>query len=205
MLDLILDTSTDPCFILIYEKKEEIARRLFPGKHNLSSTLLPTIQELTNNDPKKISRIFVGIGPGSYTGLRVAVSVATSLSLSLNIPLYPFCSLLAFIPPTIPNGPFGYLVPSVTSSLFLLQGTKNSDTISFNISQKFLEKEDIESELSTIPTLLSLEPEKTSKKILPYSHLIIQGAFYAPFLLSYLSYLAESPPSPTNIIYLHSP
>ena len=39
--------------------------------------------------------IACGIGPGSFTGLRVAVSVAQGLAWSQNIPVHGFCSLTA--------------------------------------------------------------------------------------------------------------
>ena len=53
-----------------------------------SDTLLPHLTaEFKEFDPKKIKRIFVNSGPGSFTGTRVGVSVANALSFSLNIPV----------------------------------------------------------------------------------------------------------------------
>lgn len=204
MLDLILDTSTDPCFVLLCEKNILIASRFFPDKHNLSSTLVPTIQELLQIAQKKVDRIFVGVGPGSYTGVRVAVSVANSLSLSWQVPLYPFCSLLAFIPPTIPDGPFAYLIPSAFATAFILQTSKQGKEISFQISHTIIEKEKLVSIVDSIPTLISLEPEKTAKLLSPSNAPILRGSFHPDFLLPYLAHLTETPPLPPNILYLHS-
>jgi hypothetical protein len=205
MLDLILDTSTDQCFVLICEKNTLLASRFFPAKNNLSSTLVPTIQELLESTTGKIERIFIGIGPGSYTGLRVGVSVANSLALSLDIPLYSFCSLMAFIPPSIPEGPFGYVVPSAYSILFLLQGVREKDKISPHISHRLGEKQDLIPLLMSIPTLISLDPEKSAKEfpaeILPP----LRGSFHLEFLLSHLSDISKNPPAPPCILYLHSP
>jgi tRNA threonylcarbamoyladenosine biosynthesis protein TsaB len=42
-----------------------------------------------------VSMIACGVGPGSFTGIRVAVGVAQGLGWSLDLPVYPFCSLEA--------------------------------------------------------------------------------------------------------------
>jgi len=42
-----------------------------------------------------VSVIACGVGPGSFTGIRVAVGVAQGLGWSLDLPIYPFCSLEA--------------------------------------------------------------------------------------------------------------
>ena len=204
MLDLILDTSTDPCFVLLCEEKGLISSRFFPDKHNLSSSLVPTIEELLKPIPNKVDRIFVGIGPGSYTGVRVAVSVANSLSLSWNIPLYPFCSLLAFIPPSIPEGSFAYLAPSAFSTAFILEGNKTKDRISAQSSHKILEKEPLLPLIETFSSVISLEPEKTAKLLSLPTTSIVRGSFNSDLLIPYLRELAIKPPSPPNILYLHS-
>lgn len=42
---------------------------------------------------KKLSYIVVGVGPGRFTGIRVGVSFAKTISYILNIPIYPISSL----------------------------------------------------------------------------------------------------------------
>ena len=57
---------------------------------NQSSDLLPAINGfLTNNKIKltDLEGILVNIGPGSYTGIRVGVTIANTLAWSLNIPV----------------------------------------------------------------------------------------------------------------------
>ncbi|WP_142353137.1 tRNA (adenosine(37)-N6)-threonylcarbamoyltransferase complex dimerization subunit type 1 TsaB, partial [Streptococcus pneumoniae] len=48
--------------------------------------------------PKDLDRIVVAEGPGSYTGLRIAVATAKTLAYTLNIELVGMSSLLALVP-----------------------------------------------------------------------------------------------------------
>jgi len=52
--------------------------------------LIPLIQELfqeTGLDIQKITAVAVGVGPGSFTGVRVALSTARAIGLALNVPV----------------------------------------------------------------------------------------------------------------------
>ena len=42
---------------------------------------------------KDIDSIMVAVGPGSYTGVRIALTIAKVMALALNIPIYPVSSL----------------------------------------------------------------------------------------------------------------
>lgn len=57
-----------------------------------SSQLLPLAQELLGRSGlnwQSLAGLVVGIGPGSFTGLRIACGIAQGLSLGLNRPCYP--------------------------------------------------------------------------------------------------------------------
>lgn len=58
------------------------------AKDGTSQRLLPFIQEVLKKekkDFKDISKIEVNVGPGSFTGLRVGVSVANALGWALGV------------------------------------------------------------------------------------------------------------------------
>ena len=60
------------------------------AKKEKSQKLLPFIDEILKKkgkDTKDITEIEVNTGPGSYTGLRVGVSVANAIGWALNIPV----------------------------------------------------------------------------------------------------------------------
>ena len=63
---------------------------------DMSSTIMPVIEESfkqTNLIPQDIDKIFVSTGPGSFTGIRVGLTVAKTMAWSLNIPIVPISSL----------------------------------------------------------------------------------------------------------------
>ena len=95
MNKLIIDSATNLLFVgLIKEGKHYIKTRV--GKNDNAAYVVNYIKELlsehnlTIND---INEIITGIGPGSYTGIRVSVVVSKTLAYSLKIPLKQISSL----------------------------------------------------------------------------------------------------------------
>ena len=61
-----------------------------------SSKIMPVINEGFKNSniiPKEIDKIFVVNGPGSFTGIRVGLTVAKVMGYSFDIPVIPISSL----------------------------------------------------------------------------------------------------------------
>ena len=93
---LAIDTATNLCSIALVNDADikEIQRDL-PRAHN--QHILAMVDELLEGQSlsEAVSVIACGVGPGSFTGIRVAVGVAQGLGWSLDLPIYPFCSLEA--------------------------------------------------------------------------------------------------------------
>ncbi len=67
-----------------------LAEETLPVSRNMTATFLPMIKETLNiaNTPlTQISRIIAITGPGSYTGLRIAMASMLAISDALNIPM----------------------------------------------------------------------------------------------------------------------
>lgn len=96
MITLFLDTSTTRLIVGIYRDNTPIFIANEKSANDLSSRLLPLIKtslrkcELLVDD---INRIIVVNGPGSFTGVRVGVTVAKTLAWSKNIPIIPVSEL----------------------------------------------------------------------------------------------------------------
>ena len=98
---LAFDTSSKALSLAILEDKQVLAETTINIKKNHSITLMPAIDFLMASldwKPKDLDRIVVAEGPGSYTGLRIAVATAKTLAHTLNIELVGMSSLLALVP-----------------------------------------------------------------------------------------------------------
>ncbi|MBR1581805.1 MAG: tRNA (adenosine(37)-N6)-threonylcarbamoyltransferase complex dimerization subunit type 1 TsaB [Bacilli bacterium] len=63
-----------------------------------SESMIPEIEKLFLKhqiNPKDVNEIIVTKGPGSYTGMRIALTIAKIYSYSLNIPCYAISALAA--------------------------------------------------------------------------------------------------------------
>ena len=82
---ILLDTSTATCFLtVIYgETRQDFE---WQAGRTLARSLLKFLEEKTG-DLHDISGIGVMRGPGSFTGLRIGLTVANTLADSLNIPI----------------------------------------------------------------------------------------------------------------------
>ena len=95
------DTSSKALTLAILEDETLLAQMTLNIKKNHSITLMPAIDFLMNSldmKPTDLDRIAVAQGPGSYTGLRIAVATAKTLAYTLKIELVGVSSLLALVP-----------------------------------------------------------------------------------------------------------
>lgn len=95
------DTSSKALTLAILEDETLLAQMTLNIKKNHSITLMPAIDFLMNSldmKPTDLDRIAVAQGPGSYTGLRIAVATAKTLAHTLKIELVGVSSLLALVP-----------------------------------------------------------------------------------------------------------
>ena len=88
---LFLDVvSPIPEFHLINDKKIQNSFKIMQNPNQkLSDQIIPRYLEIkkTYNIEKKIKKLIVTIGPGSYTALRVGTSFIAGLSQSMNLPV----------------------------------------------------------------------------------------------------------------------
>ncbi len=101
MAILYLDTSSELGIVALALPTGELEERVFTAGKEGGRNFLPLCQSLLESHSlrvKDLSGIVVGVGPGSYTGIRVAISVAQGFSLVHNIPIYPIPSLYFFCP-----------------------------------------------------------------------------------------------------------
>lgn len=94
---LALDTATGLCSVAV-SARGRIAEAAEEAGHRHSQRLLPMVDALLADeriDLAQIDAIAFGAGPGSFTGLRIACSVAQGLGWARDVPLVPVGNLAA--------------------------------------------------------------------------------------------------------------
>lgn len=91
-----IETSTEVCSVALYSKNNKITIREQNTQNVHGELLTEFIKQLmdeSNLGPNDIEAVSVSQGPGSYTGLRIGVSVAKGLCYAAGIPLIAISSL----------------------------------------------------------------------------------------------------------------
>jgi tRNA threonylcarbamoyladenosine biosynthesis protein TsaB len=86
MLDLVLETSSSIGSIALGNENVVVQSIEFKAPPRHSASLFPALARL--GIPRlKLRRIIVGLGPGSFSGIRVSLAVAHGLALAQNVPV----------------------------------------------------------------------------------------------------------------------
>ncbi len=96
MLTLGIDASTEMAAIALASEERLIAETNLSLYRRHSERLLANISHIFSEldyDIKDLDLIAVGIGPGSYTGLRIALSTVKAFAMALNIPVVALSTL----------------------------------------------------------------------------------------------------------------
>ncbi|ANZ58477.1 tRNA (adenosine(37)-N6)-threonylcarbamoyltransferase complex dimerization subunit type 1 TsaB [Fructilactobacillus lindneri] len=95
---LALDTSNRPLSVSVLNYDKVLATTTITTQRKHAAYAMQTIEDLVKVaklKPSDLDRVVVAQGPGSYTGLRVAVTIGKVLSDTLKIDLVGISSLLA--------------------------------------------------------------------------------------------------------------
>jgi tRNA threonylcarbamoyl adenosine modification protein YeaZ len=117
---LAIDTATDACTAALFDgagafvsSKDEVIGR------GHSERLVPMLAELLEG--RRPSQILVGVGPGSFTGIRVALATAHGLAIGWNARLTGFSSLALLALSAPGTGPVAAAVRGGHGELFVQQ------------------------------------------------------------------------------------
>lgn len=88
-LVLGFDTSAGHCAAALLRGNEVLSSRLEEMTRGQAERLMPLLEEVLAEGEtawKDLDAIGVGVGPGNFTGIRIAVSAARGLALGLEVP-----------------------------------------------------------------------------------------------------------------------
>ncbi len=92
----VLDTSTEMVGMCLYDGVQVVAEQLWKSKNFHTVELVPTINRMFKQagfHTKELTALGVALGPGSFTSLRIGLSVIKGLALPLNLPIVGMPSL----------------------------------------------------------------------------------------------------------------
>lgn len=75
---LALEASSDTASVALWHEGHIIAERMFASKRSLSADLFPVLSDMLVDSPP-LDQIVVGLGPGSYAGVRITIAAAIGL------------------------------------------------------------------------------------------------------------------------------
>jgi tRNA threonylcarbamoyladenosine biosynthesis protein TsaB len=103
MLILVLDAST-PVVAVALARGGEVRAEISISTRGASETLLPAVHaalSLAGEDLASMERLLVGVGPGTFTGIRIAAATARALSSSTGAALSKNSTLAALAAPAL--------------------------------------------------------------------------------------------------------
>jgi tRNA threonylcarbamoyladenosine biosynthesis protein TsaB len=190
MRTLIIEVSTERCSLIIGDTQTRFIEKQLPIGYQQSKLIMPTLINLINESSiniKDLDCIGIGVGPGSYTGIRIGATVAKTLSYASQIPLVTFCSLCAFIPDQ--NGTFAALIDAKIGGVYIIKGVRNGNEIIYTTSPTATPLEKLLEPLSDVTQLITPNKQRLEEKLnLLYPNSLWQWQ--------------ESPPNMSHLIQL---
>jgi len=174
MLTLTLDTSTHRGTVALSENTTVLEDIFWDKSSSHSEHLVGEIRSLYLRAKKNIAdtRLLIcGVGPGSFTGLRVALSFSKALAYSLNIPVIPIetCWAIALQTDPLTSSPIGVVLDAQKNMFFMGKYIWQNGNL-HSMQDVCLGSEDTFLKSTTTPTLyISNVPEVFQKNSLPLS------------------------------------
>lgn len=150
---LVIESCTERAIVAIVEDGQISFQSELPFGYNSSKLLIPNLYEALQEKKMRIhdfGLIAVGVGPGSYTGIRVGAVIAKTLAYTAKVPLVGVSTLEGFIPNK--DGLFAAVVDAKIGGVYILTGNKEKGKVTylsqpevcgFDILQEKLKKIDI--------------------------------------------------------------
>ncbi len=110
MITLALDASTYRGTVAVFDEARLLVQDSAPMRGRDAELLMPAVlQALANAGTTlgQLDRVVCGSGPGSFTSLRIAASIAKGVAVGRGVPLYAVSSLALIVAGNVSDGPRG--------------------------------------------------------------------------------------------------
>lgn len=112
MITLFIDTCTEVLNVALIKDGIILGSSTISSSEHSKHTM-PEIEKLFKNnniDPKSVNKIMVTNGPGSFTGIRIGVTIAKTYAWACNINVIPISTLKAY---ALSYDDFDYYIPMI--------------------------------------------------------------------------------------------
>lgn len=168
MISLFIDTSLEDVSIALVKDDKELSliHENIPGKHSIYVTkYIDDILKENNLSPESVDEIIVVNGPGSFTGIRIGVTIAKMFAYLENIRIVTITSLKARVIGEKSN----YLLTTIDAkhgNYYVGLYDENYNTI----EEKFSNEEEIEKLINKFsPKIVDREKPYNVEEIVKYS------------------------------------
>ena len=147
---LYIDTSSSYLYTAIVEDNKLLGEVKEEFGQSLSEVALPKIVSVfteNNIKPEQIDKIIVVNGPGSFTGIRIGITIAKVYSWSLNIPITTITSLEAMM---LSNEKDAYKVPVIDARRQYVFGAIYDSNNRQILKPQHIKIEDLKQEMSSL-------------------------------------------------------
>lgn len=207
MLQLFMDTASEKAFIGLAESGRLIEFVRLPFGLQNSKHFFPVLLELLSRHsltPKDLELIGCGVGPGSYTGIRVSAAVAQSMAYGLRLPLVGISSLTGYIPSS--SGRFAAVFDAKYGGLYVQEGESDGVSIRFCKRPLVVSLEDAPKffcgiERIVTPHLSTLQSKLSGLKI-QWEEKDPSGAYFAKSVDEHFSRFEYSSKAELKLLYL---
>lgn len=189
MLRLFLNTSNKYLYLCLMEDDNIVNEVLMEGNNNHSEKLIDVLEEFLNNNQitvDDLDELYVGRGPGSYTGVRIACTVAKVLAYAKGIKLFSFSSLDLILSNELKNlGIYQVVMDARRGNSFAKVVKVNEQDIEVLLDETFIENEVLENKYGAYK-VINAEDTKYQVDLLLKYNLIKEEKDVHAFVPTYL-------------------
>ena len=157
MISLFVDTSYKSMYVALIKDKQLMDYTNLMAEANFSELLLPSINSLlkkNNVDVNEIDKIYATVGPGSFTGIRIGLTVCKMLAWSLGKGIIPISSL-EFMATT--NVKTKYVIPFIDARHDKVFGGVYDTNLNIVIADAYTSINDLKDKLDDSYTFVSYD------------------------------------------------
>ncbi len=148
---LVIDSASKFLYVALYEDLKCLGKYYAEGNNDHSVKLMSEIERIfvaNNLKVKELDEIIVGIGPGSYTGLRIGVVVAKMFAWNDDIPVRTVSSLAMFASSSSFEGLVLSEIDARRGNSFLGLYRKTGNTLVLEDNEQLVNLEDYKESIS---------------------------------------------------------